>query len=105
MKVRCDKCAHYSTCKRPCYPVEQYLREKGECFERDGVIYPLYKQIPISVYITEPKYGKLQANDEEKILSDELESPFKSFSPKLKMTYVFIHRFFLNTDFHAVKTR
>ena len=91
----CRKCCHYSSCTRPCYPVKQFLYEKGECFERGGVLYPLHKQIPFSVCMKESDNGKNVANDEEKLLSDELESPFISFEPKLKTTGVFINRFFL----------
>jgi len=101
-KINCKKCSHYPTCTRPCYPVKQFLKEKGEAFERSGVLYPLYKQIPLSVCMKEADNGKDVANDEEKLLSDELESPFISFKPKLKRTGVFVRRFFLRESYKDI---
>ena len=101
-RISCKKCVHYKTCTKPCYPVEQMLKEKGECFERASILYPLHKQIPLSVCRKEADNGKDSANDEEKLLSTELESPFKSFTPRLKKTYVFIHRFFLKDDYKYI---
>ena len=102
MIINCKKCPHYSTCTRLCYPVKQILKEKGEAFERGGIIYPLHKQIPLSVCLKPSHDGKESPNDEEKLLSTELESPFKSFRANLKITYCFIHRFFLKDSFKDI---
>ena len=102
LKGICKKCAHYPTCTRPCYPVKQYLYEKGEAFEKSGVLYPLHKQIPLSVCMKESHDGKEAPNDEERLLSTELESPFQTFQVKLKTTYCFIHRFFLKDSFKDI---
>ncbi len=59
------------------------------------MIYPLHKQIPLSV-CSKP------SDDGENLLSTKLESPFKSFSPKLKTTAVFIHRFFLKDSYKDI---
>jgi hypothetical protein len=98
----CPKCSHYDFCKSPCYPVARNLYERGEPFEKNNVVYPLHKQIPISVCLKESKDGKDSPNNEEKILSDELESPFRHFDSKLKMTGIFIQRFFFRKKFKEI---
>jgi hypothetical protein len=98
----CSKCSHFKMCETPCYPVTRYLYERGESFERGGVIYPLHKQIPISVCLKESEDGRKTANEEEKILSNQLESPFRHFEPGLKMTGIFIQRFFFRKKFKDI---
>ena len=49
--------------------------------------------------------GKDVANDEEKLLSDGLESPFRNFEPKLKITGVFIQRFFLRESYKNIANK
>jgi hypothetical protein len=99
MKSICNKCSHYETCKKPCYPVSRYLYEPGEPFEKSGVVYPLHKHVQHSACLRPSEEGK---DSDDKIFSTELESPFKSFSPRLKTTGIFIHRFFLRDSFKDI---
>jgi hypothetical protein len=108
LKGICPGCPHFKSCKVPCSPVAKFLYEKGEPWEKKAkghngqditVSYPLHKQLPMSACLAESKDGKDSPNDEEKLLSDELGSPFSSFNPGLIRTGIFIGRFFNRQSF------
>jgi hypothetical protein len=79
--------------------VSRYLYEPGEPYERAGVVYPLYKHVQHSACLKPSDDGK---DSEDNIFSSELESPFRNFSPRLKTTGVFIHRFFLRENYKVI---
>jgi hypothetical protein len=103
VKDICQKCCKYNTCTVPCYPIERYLeRDNKRPFERSNnykiTVYSQYKQVIRSTFSRdnekiEGRYPTL--SDETRGFRTENENPFSSFEPNLKLTSVFIQRFFL----------
>jgi hypothetical protein len=109
--VYCNKCSHYKTCKKPCYPVELYLKENNlTVFEKTAInskgekVTILFarsremQQSMLSIGVDESGDPRL-SNKEQQAFSTENATPFKSFEPKLKQTGIFIDRFFNNFSY------
>ena len=64
MKSICNKCSHFKTCEKSCYPVKKFLYEKGEVYERNAVVYPLHKHVQHSAC--------LKPSDEDKVSEDNI---------------------------------
>lgn len=108
----CPKCPHYERCKRPCPPVEEFLRlENLSVFEKsyrdsDGklvsVIFSRSRETPESdlpEFDSRDKPGETFGDKREQAFSTENESPFSEFDSKLKRTGIFIDRFFHKWSF------
>ena len=96
-KTMCPKCSHYETCSTPCFPVAKELFKNGNVFEKNGVIFPLYNHIQFGELQNINKKGAITEADN--FIADDVESPFRHFAPKLKMTGIFIQRFFFKKSF------
>jgi hypothetical protein len=97
----CAKCSKRTTCKIPCYPIENYLRwDNKTVFEKNyrnkTVVYPLSREAPISTLSTgDDKAGNPRISSKEAIaFSTEAENPFHQYEANHKQTSVFIKRFF-----------
>jgi len=107
----CNKCVHFKTCKKPCRPVELYLAENNlTVFEKTAInsrgekVTILFarsremQQSTLSIGVDKRGDSRL-SNKEQKAFSTENEKPFSSFQSKLKITGIFVDRFFHNFSY------
>jgi hypothetical protein len=107
----CPKCSKYKSCKSPCYPVKQFLAEDNlSVYEKTGVsengesVTILYarsretQQSMLSIGVDNRGDPRV-SNKEQAAFSSENDSPFASFQPSLKITGIFIDKFFSNLSY------
>lgn len=102
----CPKCSHYDICESPCYFVQQYLMEgntsiyqqsaKNKKEELITIVYTECNRVKRTSELSHNIDGEHVALSEavRQHSTDNTDSPFRHFEPKLKMTGIFIDRFF-----------
>jgi len=109
----CPRCNHFSTCRVPCYPVAEYLREDNlSVFERSHtdpetgqtttILFSRSREVPESDL---PQDDGKTAAEYPKAFSTENENPFAGFTANLKQTGIFVDRFFHGFSYADLATK
>ena len=107
----CEKCQKRPTCRKPCRPVELYLRENnltafqknaiGKNGEKIRVAMPRSRETQRSCMsggLDDPRLSTKEAQ----AFSSESENPFQHYEPRKKQTSVFIKRFFFKWSYEDI---
>jgi len=98
MKEICDQCVHKKDCARPCRPVELHLQAGNPCVYEKTYQDPLTGRMVTVIYPANRKEIRQSTagvdEDANPAFAAEMPGPFRHFDPQLKMTGVFVDRFF-----------